>query len=62
MELIPQGLTAAVEQTEVELLNGQGALTGIQPNQTPNAVCSTAAVSPWGISSMDKRETDQIDG
>ncbi len=47
---------------EVERLNGQGALTGIQPNQTPNAAHGTAAVSPWGISSMDERETAQIDG
>jgi hypothetical protein len=47
---------------EVEPLNGQGALTGIQPNQTPNAAYTTPAVSPWGISSMDERETAQTDG
>ena len=32
---------------------------GTEYNQTPNSIKSIQAVSLWGISSMDKRETAQ---
>lgn len=44
----------------VELLIGMGGSNPTPPNQTANTAGCFAAVSRWGISSFDKRETAQI--
>jgi hypothetical protein len=44
----------------VELLIGMGGSNPTPPNQTSNTTGGITAVSPWGISSLDERETAQI--
>ena len=41
----------------VELLIGMGGSNTTPPNQTSNTASCSTAVSRWGISSFDKRET-----
>ncbi len=54
---MPLGAASSHYIQGVELLKGNGALTGTHPYQTPNTWMTISGVSPLGIILTVKRET-----